>query len=253
MYRDSTKIHTFNLPNGSCFSCVNHTMSTICIKNVTKKNISLIFTHLKHSGVYYLAVLRQAITFVESNRVNLTVHPVEYTTIYTTASSANITPLQQDQSGKKSTMLLAVLVLFAVAVVVIIVLSFFCWNCRKKTDKPPAVNPTSAPQVISVPDVTCVEYCVLEFPNRPGEKVRSTEERVEYSPIIFPPRKTLAQDNEGKSTTQQNKIKKSPKLQHEENVTDKVYEKAKTSKPKHQKCHKKSHLPASSQVPKAQV
>lgn len=100
-----------------------------------------------------------------------------------------------------------------------------------------------------IPDVTCVEYCVLDFPNRPGEKVRSTEERVEYSPIVFPSRKPLPQDNELKPSTQQKKIKKSPKLQHEEKDTDKMSEKAKTSKPKHQKCQKKSHLKTPCQGP----
>ncbi|KAG7327411.1 hypothetical protein KOW79_009017 [Hemibagrus wyckioides] len=251
MYQNSQKIHTFHLSNKSCFSCVNHTMSTICIKNMTQKTISLSFTHLTHSAVYFIAVLKQGTDIEESNRVNLTVHPAEYTTTYTTATSVNITPLHQDQSGNKSTLLTAVLVLFVLVLVALFGLLY--WNCRKKTDKPPAVNPTSAPQVISVPDVTCVEYCVLDFPNRPGEKVRSTEERVEYSPIVFPLRKTLAQENGGKSTTQQNKIKKSPKLQHEENDSDKVSEKAKTAKPRHPKCPKKSHLTPSSHVPKAQV
>ncbi|KAK2869338.1 hypothetical protein Q7C36_001209 [Tachysurus vachellii] len=241
LYRDNTKIHTFILSNRSCFLCLNHTLSTICIRNVTQQHISLIFTHLIHNGVYYLAVIMPNYIVVESNSVKLTVHSAEYTT-YTTASSFNITSFQLEHSEKKSIMLMVVPILFAVVVLVIILLGFFYWNYRKKTDTTPAVNSTSAPQVIPVPNVTCVEYCVLDFPNRPGEKVRSTEERVEYSPIVFPSRKPLPQDNELKPTTQQKKIKKSPKLQHEEKDTDKMSEKAKTSKPKHHKCQRKSRL-----------
>ncbi|XP_027017321.1 uncharacterized protein LOC113652448 [Tachysurus fulvidraco] len=248
LYQDGTKIHTFILSNRSCFSCLNHTLSTICIRNVSQKHICLIFTHLIHNGVYYLAVFKPTYEPVESNRVNLTVHPAEYTT-YTTASSFNITSFQQEQSEKKSTLLMVVPMLFTVMMLVIVLLCFFYWNYRKKTDKTPAVNSTSAPQEIPVPNVTCVEYCVLDFPNRPGEKVRSTEERVEYSPIVFPTKKPLPQDNELKPTTQQKKIKKSPKLQHEEKDTDKMSEKAKTSKPKHQKCQKKTHLKTPCQGP----
>lgn len=105
-----------------------------------------------------------------------------------------------------------------------------------------------------IPDITCVDYCVLDFPNRAGEKVRGTEERVEYSPIMFPPKKTSAQDNESKSTAQQNNVK-TITLQHEKRETDKVPEKPQTPKPKHQKCPEKKnpHLITACQVQKAQV
>ncbi|KAB5559019.1 hypothetical protein PHYPO_G00024030 [Pangasianodon hypophthalmus] len=239
MYRDNTKIHKLTITNMSCFPSVNHTLPTICISHVSQRNISLMFTHLIHSGVYHLAVLSPNFTLEESNKVSLTVHPAEYTTTYTTVTAAlfNNTSFQLDQSGKKSSILMFVPVLVVAVMLVIVLLGSFYWSYRRKTDKTPAVNSTSAPQI---PDVSCVEYCVLDFPNRAGEKVRSTEERVEYSPIVFPPRKTSAQDNEIKSTTQQNKIKMTT-LQHEERETDKVSEKPKTSKPKHQKCQKKNH------------
>lgn len=84
-------------------------------------------------------------------------------------------------------------------------------------------------------DVTCVDYCVLDFPNRARDKVRSTEERVEYSPIVFPSRKTSAQVNDTNLKTQQDEIKVTT-LQREKRETDKVTEKP---KPKHQKCPKK--------------
>ncbi|KAI5630184.1 hypothetical protein C0J50_12608 [Silurus asotus] len=103
--------------------------------------------------------------------------------------------------------------------------------CRKGNEKTTAVNATSAPQ-----------YCVLEFPNPAGEKVRSTEERVEYSPIVFPPRKTMAQGNQIKPMTQQNQAKMTTLQSHRE--TDKVPDKPNTSKPKpKQKYAKKKITP----------
>ncbi|TSK53808.1 Receptor-transporting protein 2 [Bagarius yarrelli] len=149
------------------------------------KIVRLTFTDVLYSGVYYVAVFNQEYKFEESNRVNLTVHPAEYTTTYTSVPSFNITSFQIEQSERKFSIAILVSALFVVLMLVIVLLGLFHWNHRKKTDKTPAVNTTSAPQASPVPDVTSVEYCVLDFPKRPGEKVRSTEEPVEYSPIVL--------------------------------------------------------------------
>ncbi|XP_017332843.1 uncharacterized protein LOC108270544 [Ictalurus punctatus] len=250
IYRDNTKIHVFNKSNGPCFSWGNYTLSKICITHPSQNPINLIFTYLLDGGVYHLAVFMPDFTFEESNKVNLTVLPSNYTTTNITAASFNNTSFQLDQSDKTSRMLMFIPVLVVVVMLVIVLLGSFYWSYRRKTDKTPAVNSTSTPQAI--PDVTCVDYCVLDLPNRAGEKVRSTEERVEYSPIVFPPRKTTSQDNEIKSTTQQNKIKMT-KQQRKQRETDKVSENPKTSKPKHHKCKNNSHLVTSCQVQNAQV
>ncbi|KAF4083069.1 hypothetical protein AMELA_G00135800 [Ameiurus melas] len=170
IYRDNTKIHVFNKSDGHCFSSGNYTLSKICIAPPSQNTINLIFTYLLDNGVYYLAVLMPDYTLQESNKVNLTVLPSKYTTtnITVTDASFNNTSFKLDQSNKTSKMLMFIPVLVVVVILVIVLLGSFFWGYRRKTDKTPAVNSTSAPKVM--PDVTCVDYCVLDFPNRAGEK-----------------------------------------------------------------------------------
>ncbi|KAM9460682.1 uncharacterized protein Hap1MRO34_017163 [Clarias gariepinus] len=246
VYQDSTKTHSCNISQKLCLPSVNHTLLTIYIKSVSQGKICLIFPHLVHSGVYNLAVFA-GINLGESNKVNLTVHPAKYTTNTTvTAASPNNTSFQLEQLEKNLSILMFVPLLVVVVMLLIVLFGTFYWRYRWKTEKTADVNSTSPPQVI--PDVTCVEYCVLDFPDRPGEKVRSSEDRVEYSPIMFPPRKPAARDNETKSTTQKSKTKVTT-LQHEARETGKVSDKPKASKPKHQRGQKKAQC----QVQKAQV
>ncbi|KAF7703157.1 uncharacterized protein LOC124390865 [Silurus meridionalis] len=241
LYRNNTKIYTFT-PTNSCTLSDNHTVPTSCIHHVPGGKISLHFINLIHSGVYHLAALMPNLTLVKSNKVNLTVYPAEYITTYTivTAPSLNNTSCERDRLESKPSILIFVSLPVVIVILVIVLLSLFYWSYKRKTEKTTAVNATSAPQVI--PDVTCVEYCVLEFPNPAGEKVRSTEERVEYSPIVFPPRKTMAQGNQIKPMTQQNQAKMTTLQSHRE--TDKVPDKPNTSKPKpKQKYPKKKITP----------
>ncbi|XP_036442814.1 uncharacterized protein LOC118819219 [Colossoma macropomum] len=207
VYRDEKKIGHFPNTISPCSSSAAAPKQNLCIADTSLRKRILLFTNLtaNDSGVYHLSVFmeNQVTPVVTSTKVNLTltVHPgLNVTTVSAPTSSTN----NNSSSIKSQPEMISRYLIFSTLVFtpVLVLAGLLVWFCRtygRKSDDTPALNASTAQQGIcpvstAVPSVSCVEYGVLDFQNRPNRPERHSNPEaadggVEYAAIMFPPQK----------------------------------------------------------------
>ncbi|KAL6469568.1 hypothetical protein MHYP_G00230920 [Metynnis hypsauchen] len=205
VYRNDMKIGHFPNTMSLCTSPAAVPKQNLCVTKPPSRKTTLLFTNLtvNDSGVYHLTVFveNQILPVISSTRVNLTVHPgLSVTTVSAPTSSTNNNSSSiKSQPEMISRYLIFSTLVFTPVLLLACLLVWFCRTYGRKSDDTPALNARAAQQGIcsvstAVPSVSCVEYGVLDFQNRPNRPERHSNPEaadggVEYAAIMFPPQK----------------------------------------------------------------
>ncbi|KAL7866976.1 hypothetical protein AOLI_G00147900 [Acnodon oligacanthus] len=205
VYRNEMKIGHFPNTVSLCTSSAAALKQNLCVTNPPSRKTTLFFTNLtvNDSGVYHLTMFveNQIQNVISSTKVNLTVHPgLSVTTVSAPTSSTNNNSSSiKSQPEMISRYLIFSTLVFTLVLLLAGLLVWFCRTYRRKSDDTPALNTHAAQQGIcpvstAVPSVSCVEYGVLDFQNRPNRPERHSNPEVadggvEYAAIMFPPQK----------------------------------------------------------------
>ncbi|XP_007234065.3 uncharacterized protein LOC103025409 [Astyanax mexicanus] len=205
VYKNDLKIRSLPNVSSSCHPPAPvQKQIDFCIVNTSSSLITLLFINpaVNDSGTYHLAFYFGNI--IESKKINLTVHPGDVTTAQVLTSNNNnnnnniTSSTHTDPSRTISQWIVFSILVTSLVLVVVGLLVWFCRTYRIKSDAdPPAPNPNitqqgGCPKSSTVPVVSCVEYGVLDFQNRPVRPERCSREveaGVEYAAIMFPPQK----------------------------------------------------------------
>ncbi|XP_072517019.1 uncharacterized protein [Salminus brasiliensis] len=206
--RDKTKIKNFLENKISCLPSPPAQKQQIdfCIRKKSSTEITLRFINpaANDTGIYDLVAYfdNHLLPFIESSKINLTIHPSDVTTTPALTSSNKYNSSSPHMHPSR-TILHWIIFIAIVTTLVLVLAGLLVWffrTYRTKSGDTPAPNPSAAqqgscPKTNAVPVVSCVEYGVLDFQNRPSRPERRSREvevdaeGVEYAAIMFPPQK----------------------------------------------------------------